>query len=88
MIARRVIFSGRVQGVGFRYKTQEIARNYAVSGYVKNLPDGSVEVTCEGDAATLTSFIEQIKNSMARYIKDVQVEESQVQGQSQFVISY
>ncbi|MEE3179555.1 MAG: acylphosphatase [Verrucomicrobiota bacterium] len=42
MIAKRVIFSGRVQGVGFRYTTREIATGFDVVGAVRNLPDGTV----------------------------------------------
>ena len=52
-IARRYIISGRVQGVGFRYYTQDAAIREGVTGYVRNLPDGRVEVLVEGDAATV-----------------------------------
>lgn len=53
LVARRYLISGRVQGVGFRYYVEDLARHEGVSGYVRNLPDGRVEVLVEGDAATV-----------------------------------
>ena len=44
MVAKQVIYSGRVQGVGFRFTTRQIASGYEVNGWVKNLPDGRVEL--------------------------------------------
>jgi acylphosphatase len=49
LVARRLVLSGRVQGVGFRYFTEEAARVEGVGGWVSNRPDGSVEVLIEGD---------------------------------------
>ena len=45
---RQILFFGRVQGVGFRATTRDIARRYSIAGYVRNLPDGSVEVVAAG----------------------------------------
>ena len=53
---RQVLYSGHVQGVGFRYTTRSAARNYEVTGYVRNLPDGNVEVVAEGSADQLDRF--------------------------------
>lgn len=53
-VARRFMVSGRVQGVGFRYFTQDTARREGVTGWVRNLPDGRVEALAEGDAEALT----------------------------------
>lgn len=50
IVARRYVISGRVQGVGFRYYTEDLARREGVSGFVRNLPDGRVEAVVEGDA--------------------------------------
>jgi acylphosphatase len=52
-VARRYVISGRVQGVGFRYFTQDIASREGLSGWVRNLPDGRVEVVAEGDERSL-----------------------------------
>lgn len=49
-IARRYGVTGRVQGVGFRYFVQEAADREGVTGYVRNLPDGSLEAYVEGEA--------------------------------------
>ena len=49
-VARRFVVSGRVQGVGFRYFTQDTARREGVTGWVRNLPDGGVEALVEGEA--------------------------------------
>ena len=49
-VARRYVITGRVQGVGFRYFTQDAALREGVTGWVRNLPDGRVEALVEGDA--------------------------------------
>ena len=53
-IARRFVISGRVQGVGFRWFTKDVAVREGVTGYVRNLPDGRVEALVEGDAESVT----------------------------------
>ncbi|TCI28571.1 acylphosphatase [Exiguobacterium sp. SL-10] len=54
--AQHLIVSGRVQGVGFRYFAQSTALEYGVTGWVRNLNDGTVELQIEGDAEKLTSY--------------------------------
>ena len=61
MEAYVVLISGRVQGVGFRWFTEEEARARDVCGYVRNLPDGRVEVFAQGDGSTLASFCERLR---------------------------
>jgi len=63
-------FTGRVQGVGFRYTTSNIARRYAVAGFVKNLPDGRVELVAEGVKQDLQMFLDDIQASMSSNIHD------------------
>lgn len=53
-IARRFLIRGRVQGVGFRWFTHDVARREGVTGWVRNLPDGRVEALVEGDADAVT----------------------------------
>jgi len=67
-----VHFSGMVQGVGFRYTTMRVARSFQVTGYVKNLSDGRVEVVAEGDADELTRFRSSIEKAMDGYISNVE----------------
>ena len=55
------VFAGTVQGVGFRYFVRNIAKEMGVKGYVRNLPDGTVEVVAEGDEQTLREFLEAIE---------------------------
>jgi len=57
---RRVIYAGRVQGVGFRLTSEELARSFSVSGYVRNLDDGRVELVAEGETTEIDTFLEAI----------------------------
>jgi acylphosphatase len=68
---REVYFSGRVQGVGFRYTARDIAARYDVSGFVKNLADGRVLLVVEGLPATVDQFIRAIHDEMHRFIHSV-----------------
>jgi acylphosphatase len=61
MQRREVYFSGRVQGVGFRYSTSTLARQFAVTGFVKNLPDGRVQLIVEGRKKEIESFLAAIR---------------------------
>jgi acylphosphatase len=69
MIRRMSHFSGRVQGVGFRYTAQDIARGFNVTGYVRNLPDGRVELVAEGDEAEIDRLLQSIAGRMEGFIK-------------------
>ena len=59
----RVFYSGRVQGVGFRYTTRTTATGFELSGVVRNLPDGRVELVAEGLRAELEAFLLAIRES-------------------------
>lgn len=65
-----VHYSGRVQGVGFRFNAQWIARSLAVTGFVRNLPDGGVQLVAEGEEAELDRFLAKIADSMEGNIAD------------------
>jgi acylphosphatase len=71
MIAKRVVFEGRVQGVGFRYTVKELARGFDVTGWVRNLPDGSVEMQAMGMADELDGFLREIlvESAVAHHIR-------------------
>jgi acylphosphatase len=71
---RRVYYSGRVQGVGFRYTAHRVSRSFDVAGQVRNLRDGRVELIAEGDPAELDAFFEGIREAMEPYIRDVTIE--------------
>jgi acylphosphatase len=61
-VARRFVITGRVQGVGFRYFAQDAARREGVTGWVRNLPDGSVEAFVEGEAESVTRVERAIRS--------------------------
>lgn len=65
---------GQVQGVGFRFTALDIARDLGVTGGVKNLRDGRVEVVAEGEEWALKKFLSQINESFSHYIQDTDVE--------------
>ena len=69
MIRRTIHFSGTVQGVGFRYTARGAAKRYPVTGYVRNLPDGRVELVAEGDAEVIDQLVSDINRQMEGYVK-------------------
>lgn len=64
-----VFFTGHVQGVGFRYKTLQIAKEFEVSGFVRNLPDGRVQLEVEGADAEARAFVAEVKDRLSVYIR-------------------
>ena len=64
-----VFYSGRVQGVGFRYQTLQLAKGFEVSGYVCNLPDGRVQLEVEGESEEVEGFLEAVGSQMEGYIR-------------------
>lgn len=72
----RVFFEGRVQGVGFRYRTLQIARGFEVSGTVRNLPDGRVELEAEGLEGEVRAFVAEVAERLDVFIRHTQSEES------------
>lgn len=69
---REILFDGRVQGVGFRYTTRNIAERFNVTGYVQNLPDGRVKLVVEGQQMEAERFIAAVLAEMASYIRGQQ----------------
>lgn len=67
----QVFYSGQVQGVGFRYQTKQVATGFEVTGIVRNLADGRVELTVEGEDGELREFRRAIRESgLGPLIKD------------------
>lgn len=76
MVARHVFYSGRVQGVGFRYTARQVASGYDVCGWVRNLPDGRVELlAASADEDELEAFLSDLKerSAVSPNIRDVEV---------------
>ncbi len=69
-----VIFSGRVQGVGFRFTARAVAHRLGVTGWVRNGPGGDVEILAEGEEARLQDFVSEIEEQFKGYIQERQLE--------------
>ena len=70
---RHIHYGGRVQGVGFRYTVKNIAMRFNVSGYVRNLPDGRVELVMEGPADEVEQMAQSVQDRMTDYIRHVEI---------------
>ena len=68
----QVIFSGKVQGVGFRYTVRSIAKRHPVKGYVKNLPDGTVELTLQGAESAINALVAEVAEYFRNHIDEWQ----------------
>lgn len=65
-----ILYSGRVQGVGFRFTAESVAIQSGIQGWVKNLGDGRVEIMAEAEEEALKDFLNKIRQSFSRYIQD------------------
>lgn len=72
-VAQHVIFSGRVQGVGFRYTTRRIADRYDLSGWVKNLPNGTVEAFFQGNETNIRNCINELNDCFSGYLRNTKI---------------
>ncbi|QDU59338.1 Acylphosphatase [Planctomycetes bacterium Pan216] len=78
---RRIQYSGFVQGVGFRFTTSEVARRFDVTGYVKNLANGDVEVVVEGYGPEIDRFVRAVDERMKGNIGDIRSESESPTGE-------
>ncbi|MFZ5493831.1 MAG: acylphosphatase [Verrucomicrobiota bacterium] len=67
-----VFFSGRVQGVGFRYQTLQVAKEFEISGWVANLPDGRVQLEAEGRQEEVQAFVAAVQERLEGYIRKIE----------------
>lgn len=81
MIRQTVYFSGRVQGVGFRYMAVRIAQRYVVGGYARNLKDGRVELVAEGTADQVHSLVQDIADHATKFVVERAVDQSEATGE-------
>ena len=80
MIRQTVHYSGHVQGVGFRHTTSHLARDFAVTGYVRNLADGRVELVAEGERQEVGRFLAKLADHLASNIRSADQHESPATG--------
>ena len=80
-IRRTMYFSGHVQGVGFRYATRDVAAKFRVAGFVRNLPDGRVELVVEGREVELDRFQCTVEAAMRSHIRDVAATDARATGE-------
>jgi acylphosphatase len=81
MIRKTIHFFGNVQGVGFRYTTCSVAGGFEVSGCVRNLRNGSVELIAEGNAEEIEQFLVALRNQMSGHIDREEVAEAPATGE-------
>jgi len=75
MVAKHIIFAGSVQGVGFRFTAHRIARLNQLKGYVRNLPNGTVEMLAQGNTEDVNNCVKDIKDSFTGYISQTKIED-------------
>lgn len=68
----RIVFYGRVQGVGFRFTTRGIAKRFAVLGYVRNLPDGTVELVVQGAESEIHGLLGKVSEHFCENLTKVE----------------
>ena len=75
MVARHIIFVGRVQGVGFRFTAHRIAGRHQLTGFVRNLPNGSVEMLAQGHLENIEDCIRDIEEEFTGYVRETKIED-------------
>lgn len=89
LVRRRAVVDGRVQAVGFRWATEAEARRLGLAGFVRNLPDGSVEVEAEGQEAAVADLVAWLHSGPpSAVVRKVEVVEISPIGESGFRTTY
>jgi acylphosphatase len=73
--AKQIIFVGRVQGVGFRFTAYNVAKRYSLTGYVRNLLDGTVEMVAQGPSDDIDNCISDINQAFGGYVRETKIEQ-------------
>lgn len=81
-------YQGRVQGVGFRATTRDLARGLPLTGFVRNEPDGSVRLELQAEEATIAILRDRVRQTLGRYIlAESAISLPDVQGEQGFLIA-
>jgi acylphosphatase len=75
MAAKHITFVGRVQGVGFRFTAYRVADRCQLTGFVRNVHDGTVEMLVQGRPEDIDDCIREMKESFAGYIREARTQE-------------
>jgi acylphosphatase len=70
-----IFFSGRVQGVGFRFTARAVANRYKIDGWVKNTHDSRVEIIAQGRKKDIDNFVDDLKQEFSGHVLDVDIEQ-------------
>jgi acylphosphatase len=87
-VCKRIQYCGRVQGVGFRYSARQLAEEFVVAGYVRNLRNGDVELVAEGAQDEVDRFLDAIASQMAGYIQKTCTQDLPPEGLQGFQIRF
>lgn len=88
IIYKKILFSGQVQGVGFRRKTFDISKGFSITGYVRNIPMGNVELVVEGEPDEVERFLDALQKKLASYIESVTASSIPLQQFGEFSIKF
>jgi acylphosphatase len=80
MKSKLVHYAGNVQGVGFRATASRTARDYPVTGWVRNLPDGRVQLLVEGPNEAVEAFLQEVRDRWKGDIRDEQIDDQEATG--------
>lgn len=86
-IARYCVFHGNVQGVGFRRTVEALSKRSNVSGFVRNLPNGDVELLVQGEYVDCDDFIARVSRVMGSHIQQLLIEDRPIEHRDGFVIA-
>ena len=75
MTAKHIIFIGQVQGVGFRFTAFRIVNGYKLTGFVRNAPEGTVEMLTQGSSDDIANCIRDIEDAFTGYIRETKTEQ-------------
>ena len=78
-VAKHIVFTGQVQGVGFRFTVHRMANRHQLTGFVRNLPDGTVEMLSQGPSEDIDNCIQGIEASFAGYIRETRINDTPVE---------
>ena len=85
-VRKHIYFSGRVQGVGFRYRSYYIAQSLGLTGWVKNLWDGRVEMEVQGQPLDIQELLKRIQEQNWIEVSDMEIADIPCEQESSFYI--